>query len=125
MLNKVFLQGRLTAEPEKRYTQNQTPVTSFSVAVNRDYNTKECDFVNCVAWKSSADFVEKYFHKGDMIILVGRLQVRSYTDNNGNKRTATEVVVESNYFAGSKKSTEEAPGLFKEMLGEDDPEIPF
>lgn len=126
MLNHIVLQGRLTADPEKRYTQNQTPVTSFCLAVNRDYDKDKTDFINCVAWRNTADFVEKYFHKGNMMIVSGQLQIRSWTDKDGNKRTTPEVVVGNTYFGESKKSTEsEAPGVFKEMLGEDDPQLPF
>ena len=121
MLNKVHLQGRLTADPEKRMTNTGTPVTSFTLAVDRDYNREEVDFINCVAWRNSADFVEKYFHKGDMMILTGRLQIRSYTDKSGNKRTASEVVVDNTYFGGSKKTAESK----YEPLEEADDNLPF
>lgn len=121
MLNHIILQGRLTADPEKRMTSQGTPVTSFSLAVNRDYNKEETDFVNCVAWRNSADFVEKYFHKGDMMIVSGRLQIRNYTDKNGNKRTAAEVVCEQEYFGGAKKAQSEE---FETLEGADS-DLPF
>lgn len=121
MLNHIILQGRLTADPEKRMTSQGTPVTSFSLAVNRDYNKEETDFVNCVAWRNSADFVEKYFHKGDMMIVSGRLQIRNYTDKNGNKRTAAEVVCEQEYFGGAKKAQSEE---FEPLEGADS-DLPF
>lgn len=127
MLNHIILQGRLTSDPEKRVTPQGTPVTSFSLAVNRDYNKEETDFVNCVAWRNSADFVEKYFHKGDMMIVSGRLQIREYTDKAGNRRRTAEVVTDSNYFGGSKKTAQNAeftPGEFADLL-DTDSDIPF
>lgn len=108
MLNKIFLQGRLTRDPELRYTNSQIPVTSFSLAVDRDYSgrdggEKQTDFFDCVAWRSTAEFVQKYFAKGRAAVVVGSVQFRDWTDRNGNKRRSTEVVVESIYFADSKK----------------------
>lgn len=106
MLNKVILMGRLTADPEPRSTTSGTSVTSFTLAVNRDFKKdgqQETDFINCVAWKSTAEFICKYFQKGQQAAVDGSIQTRSYTDRDGNKRTAFEVVVENIYFAGSKK----------------------
>lgn len=105
MLNKVVLMGRLTADPEKRMTPSNTPVTSFTVAVERDYSKeKETDFINCVAWRSTADFVSKYFSKGSMIVVSGRLQVRKWQNKDGENRYSTEVIAESVYFGESKRT---------------------
>lgn len=107
MLNKAIIMGRLTKEPEIRYTQSQTAVTSFTLACDRDYGEnghKQTDFINCVAWRGTAEVVSKYFTKGSMAVVVGRIQVRDWQDNNGNKRQATEIVADSVYFGESKKS---------------------
>ena len=109
MLNHIALMGRLTREPELRYTQSQLPVASFTVAVDRDYSgrdggEKQTDFINCTAWRSTAEFIQKYFRKGSMIVVSGRLQIRQYTDKDNNKRTAAEVVADSVYFGESKNS---------------------
>ena len=106
-MNKVILLGRLTKDPETRYTQtNNTQVTSFSLAVNRRF-TKEgqpsADFINVIAWSKTAEFVSKYFKKGQQVSIVGRLQTRTWEDENGQKRYVTEVVAEEAYFADSKK----------------------
>ena len=93
MLNKIFLQGRLVADPELRHTQSGIPVASFRIAVDRDFKNqngeKEADFINIVAWRGTAEFVTRFFSKGRMIIVDGRLQVRDYTDRDGNRRYAT------------------------------------
>ena len=106
MLNKALLQGRFTADPELRQTANNISVTSFSLAVNRSFvrqgQERETDFINCVAWRNTAEFICKYFHKGSQAVVDGSIQTRSYTDRDGNKRTAFEVVVENIYFADSK-----------------------
>jgi len=101
--------GRLTRDPELRRTATGIAVTSFTVAVERDFSGKEntereTDFIDCVAWRQTGEFVSKYFAKGAMIAISGRLQVRSWTDKDGNKRRSAEVVTESVYFAGSKHS---------------------
>ena len=103
-MNKVILMGRLTRDPEVRYSQGATPVAvaRFSLAINRRFKREgepEADFIDCVAFGKSGEFVEKYWKKGQMVSVVGRLQVRSWTDNEGNKRRSTEVVVEETYFA--------------------------
>lgn len=102
MLNTIALQGTLVADPVIRYTQNQTPVTTFRLAVQRDYVPKgqerETDFIDCTAWRATAEFVSKHFLKGSKAIVEGRLQMREYTDKDGNKRTAYEVVCEHVYF---------------------------
>ena len=107
MLNKVFIMGRLTRDPELRRTQRGTPVTSFSLAVDRDFKSqggeKETDFIDVVAWSNTAEFVAKDFTKGRMAIVEGRLQLREYTDRDGNKRRAAEVVADNVYFGDSKR----------------------
>ena len=106
MLNKIFLMGRLTRDPELRRTQSGTAVTSFSLAVDRDFKgqdgEKETDFIDIVAWRGTAEFVSKYFTKGRMAIVEGRLQIRDYTDRDGNKRRVAEVVADNVYFGDSK-----------------------
>ena len=107
MLNKVIIMGRLGRDPEKRYTQNGTPVASFSLAVDRDFKDKASgekvtDWIDVVAWRQSAEFVSRYFTKGRLAVVEGRLQVRDYTDRQGNKRRATEVVADNVYFGDSK-----------------------
>lgn len=110
MLNKIFIMGRLTRDPELRRTQSGTPVTSFSLAVDRDYKSqsgeKETDFIDVVAWRATAEFVAKYFTKGRMAVVEGRLQMRDWTDKDGNKRVAAEVVADNVYFGDSKRDGE-------------------
>lgn len=108
MMNKVFLMGRLTGNPEFKTTPAGVPVATFGIACERDIKNKETgergvDFVNIVAWRGTAEFVSRYFTKGRMIVVVGRLQIRPYTNKDGDKRTATEVVAESLYFGDSKR----------------------
>lgn len=106
MLNSVIIMGRLTADPELRTTSNNTSVTSFTVAVDRNYKSgdeRQTDFINCVAWRQTADFVTRFFKKGQMIAVQGSLQVRNYEDKNGNKRTAYDVVADNVSFCGDKK----------------------
>lgn len=106
MLNHIVLMGRLTADPELRRTGNGTAVATFSLAVERDFSgngQKETDFIDCVAWRGTAEFISKYFSKGRMMAVSGRLQVRTWDGNNGIKHRATEVVVDSAYFADSPK----------------------
>ena len=108
MLNHITIMGRLTRDPELRYTQSQTPVASFTLAVDRDYSSRDSgerqtDFIDCVAWRSTAEFVSKYFQKGSMAVVSGRLQIRDWTDKEGNKRRNAEVVVDNVYFGESKK----------------------
>jgi single-strand DNA-binding protein len=106
MLNKALLQGRFTADPELKATKSGVSVTTFALAVNRSYQKdgkQETDFINCVAWRSTAEFVCKYFQKGMLAVVDGSIQTRSYTDKDENRRTAFEVVVDNIYFADSKK----------------------
>lgn len=106
MLNYVVLQGRLTRDVELRRTQSGTSVASFSLAVEQDYagqdGNRGVDFINCVAWKGTGEFIDKWFAKGDMILVSGRLSARTYNDKDGNKRTATEVVVGTANFCGKR-----------------------
>ncbi len=146
-MNVVCLLGRLTATPELKTTQSGVSVTSFSVAVDRTYQPKgserQTDFINCVAWRNTAEFLCRYFQKGQRIALQGSLQSRSYTDKNGNNRTVFEVVVDNAFFAESKGNAaprtdaqpmpsyaESAPAFstagandFEEIVGDDD--LPF
>lgn len=112
MLNRIILMGRLTRDPELRRTQSGTAVTSFSIACDRDFKSqsgeKETDFIDIVAWRGTAEFVSKYFTKGRMAIVEGRLQIRDWTDNNGGKRRSAEVVADNIYFGDSKRDS--APG---------------
>lgn len=108
MLNHAVIMGRLTRDPELRRTGNGTAVATFSLAVDRDFGSKangdkEVDFIDCVAWRGTAEFISKYFSKGRMMAVSGRLQTRSWDGNNGIKHRATEVVVDSAYFADSPK----------------------
>lgn len=127
MLNHIVIMGRLTAAPELRYTQQNTPVASFALAVDRDYQSggseKQTDFIPCVAWRQSAEFVSKYFTKGSMAVVSGRLQLRGWTDKDGNKRRTAEVVAESVYFGESKKRDASPDVPFEEIP--DDGELPF
>ena len=108
MLNKVILMGRLTRDPELRHTGSGTAVCSFTVAVDNGYgDNRSTDFINCVAWNKSAEFVEKYFTKGRMIIVVGRIQTRTWEGQDGKKNYVTEVVANEVSFGESKKNAEE------------------
>lgn len=136
MLNHIVLMGRFTRDPELRRTGNGTAVASFTLAVDRDYSSngeKEVDFIDIVAWKGTAEFVSKYFSKGRMAAVDGRLQIRQWTDKNGNKRYTAEVVANNVYFGDSKKNegtvstgyvTTVASTDFS-MLDEDDSDLPF
>ena len=147
MLNKIILMGRLTRDPELRRTQSGTAVTSFSLAVDRDFKSqsgeKETDFIDIVAWRNTAEFVNKYFSKGRMAVVEGRLQIRDWTDRDGGKRRSAEVIADNVYFGDSKRdsadggyapaysapSRSSAPMMgghsdFAE-IGEEDGELPF
>lgn len=108
MLNHIVLMGRLVKDPELRHTQSGVAVASFRLAVDRDFanqqtGEREADFIDIVAWRGTGEFVSKYFAKGRMAVVAGRLQMRNWTDNNGQKRTSAEVVAENVYFGESKK----------------------
>ena len=111
MLNKIFIMGRLTRDPELRHTQTGTAVASFTLAVDRDFKDRSTgergtDFINVVAWRQTGEFVSRYFTKGRMAVVEGRLQMRDWTDKDGNKRTAAEVVADNVYFGDSKRDGE-------------------
>ena len=111
MLNHITILGRLTRDPELRRTGSGVAVASFTVAVDRDFGgrdggEKETDFIDCVAWRQTGEFVSKYFTKGSMIVVSGRLQIRPWTDKDGNKRRTAEVVADNCYFGESKRSSE-------------------
>ena len=117
MLNHIAIMGRLTRDPELRYTANQTPVTSFTLAVDRDYSNKESgekqtDFIDCVAWRSTADFINKYFAKGSMAVVSGRLQIRDWVDKDNNKRRSAEIIVDNIYFGDSKRRDQDASAVY-------------
>ena len=111
MLNHITIMGRLTREPELRRTGSGIAVASFTVAVDRDFSgrdggERETDFIDCVAWRQTGEFVSKYFTKGSMIVVSGRLQIRNWTDKDGNKRRSAEVVADNCYFGESKRNSE-------------------
>lgn len=134
--NKVILMGRICADPELKQTTSGVPVTSFSLAVDRKGKTgedKQCDFISVVAWRQTAEFICKYFKKGSAILVCGELQTRSWTDNNGNKKFATEVVAGEVTFCESKKETNGnyTPDAYKTTSApnfeelKDDADLPF
>ena len=153
MLNHIVLMGRLTRDPELRYTGSNVPVASVRIAVDRDFGRgeggeRQTDFIDVVAWRQTGEFVSKYFTKGSMIVVSGRLQMRDWTDRDGNKRTSAEVVADNVYFGDSKRrddggesarssyaprtpsqeSFERASGAARnsfEDLSDDDGELPF
>lgn len=111
MLNHIVVMGRLTRDPELRRTGSGIAVTSFTVAVDRDFSNKESgeretDFIDCVAWRQTGEFVSKYFTKGRVAVVSGRLQIRPWTDKEGNKRTSAEIVADNVYFGSSKRDSE-------------------
>ena len=143
-LNHISIMGRLVREPELRRTNSGIAVTSFTIAVDRDFGKsengeKETDFIDCTAWKNTAEFVSKYFTKGRMAIVAGRLQIRKWTDKDGNKRSSADVVADNVYFGDSKSSTQDgnqangytapansfAPASDFAMINDLDAELPF
>ena len=142
MLNHITIMGRLTKDPELRRTGSGVAVTSFTVAVDRDFKSNgetETDFIDCVAWRQTGEFVHQYFAKGRMAVVSGRLQIRSWTDKDGNKRRIAEIVADNVYFGDSKKETTaggfdatsnayantSAPASDFAMLDDDDFKLPF
>ena len=149
MLNHIVIMGRLTRDPELRRTGSGVAVTSFTVAVDRDFGgreggERETDFIDCVAWRQTGEFVSKYFTKGRMAVVSGRLQIRSWTDKDGNKRRTAEVVADNVYFGDSKRDGDSgsfggntyAPAEYSApaasnpasdftMLDDDDASLPF
>ena len=125
-LNRIDIQGRLTKDVELRYTRNEKPVASFTLAVDRDGKDTGTDFINCVAWNGTATFIDKYFSKGDAAIVSGRLQMRNWEDRDGNKRISAEVVVSEIYFGGKKTQGENSPAPVAYTNMKDvDGELPF
>ena len=148
MLNRIILMGRLTRDPELRHTQTGTAVASFSLAVDRDFRNRDSgekgvDFIDVVAWRNTAEFVSKYFTKGRMAVVEGRLQIRDWTDREGGKRRSAEVVADNIYFGDSKRDGETGGASFSRPaapagygmppvggdqfaeLADDDGELPF
>ena len=131
MINNVIIMGRFVSTPELKYTSSQTEVTSFTLAVERSYarqgEQRQTDFINCVAWRKTAEFITKYFQKGSMVAVTGSIQTRNYEDKNGNKRTAVEVLVDRASFCGleSRNGNNNQPQYndFEEISGDDD--LPF
>lgn len=121
MLNHIVLMGRLTRDPELRYTAGGLAVASFTLAVDRDYTgqggERETDFIDIVAWRGSAEFVRKYFSKGRMAVVSGRLQIRSWNDKEGNKRRSAEIVADSIYFGDSKRENTDSSGSYAPACG--------
>lgn len=149
-LNSITIMGRLTADPQLRRTGTGVAVTSFTLAVDRDFSSKEngekeTDFIDCVAWRNTGEFVAKHFTKGRMAVASGRLQIRSWTDKEGNKRRTAEVIADNVYFADSKRddqggntygsapaggygggyNTPAAPASDFAMMEDDDSQLPF
>lgn len=131
MLNHITIMGRLAQDPELRRTGGGVSVTSFTVAVDRDRaaqgQERDTDFIDCVAWRAGAEFVSRYFSKGSMIVVSGRLQTRSWTDKDGKKRRSTEIMAEDCYFGESKRS-DRAPAYTENAypeLDEDDAQLPY
>ena len=132
MLNHITIMGRLVRDPELRRTGSGVAVTSFTVAVDRDFannGEKETDFIDCVAWRQTGEFVSKYFMKGSMIVVSGRLQIRSWTDKDGNKRRTAEVVADNVYFCGKKEESGHAdvsvPVQDYAEMTDEDANLPF
>ena len=145
MLNHIVIMGRLTRDPEYRTTGSGLSVCNFSVACDRDFSgqsgDKETDFIDCVAWRKTAEFVTKYMRKGSMVVVSGRLQIRGWTDKDGNKRRTAEVVADNAYFAESKRSADSSPAASPSpsystpavvpdaadfaLLDDVDPQLPF
>jgi len=123
MLNHIIIMGRLTAEPDLRKTPTGKSVTTFTVAVNRDINYTEADFISCVAWEKTAEFVKDHFTKGEMICVSGRLKSRQY-EKDGQKRTVWEIVAERIYFGGGKRENAPEEATLTELDG-DDGDLPF
>ena len=127
-MNFVILLGRLTADAELKYTTNNTPVTTFNLAVERRYQKdgqRQADFINCVAWRNTAEFISKYFKKGDPITIQGEIQTRKYTDKDGNNRVAVEVIVNDARFvpAKSNNTNDNTPPAFSNSNNDDFTEI--
>ncbi len=137
MLNHITIMGRMTRDPELRRTGSGVAVASFTLAVDRDFSgkdggEKETDFIDCVAWRSTGEFVSKYFNKGSMAVVSGRLQIRSWTDKDGNKRRTAEVIADNVYFGDSKKSESNtggyatsAPAQDFATIDDEDAQLPF
>lgn len=120
MLNRIIIMGRLTAAPELKTTQSGLSVVSFTVACERDFGSgeKQTDFIDCTAWRGTAEFVAKYFRKGSMIVVSGRLQSRKWEDRDGNKRTSWEIQADSVYFGESKRDEASSPAEGRRDVGD-------
>lgn len=125
MLNYIVIMGRMTRDPELRYTRNNTPIANFTLACDRDLGDKQTDFIDCVAWRKTGEFVNNYFRKGSMAVVVGRLQIRDWQDKDGNKRKTAEIVCDNVYFGEAKRDSapQQKPGFVE--IGDEDGELPF
>lgn len=124
MLNNITIAGRLTRDPELRYTKSETPVATFTIACDRDFGDHETDFVDCVAWRNTAEFVSKYFTQGTLAIVKGRLESQKWQDRDGKNRTSWNVVADTVYFGESKRRETHASPQMTE-LDDDDSDLPF
>lgn len=135
MINNVTLMGRLTAAPELRITQSGKSVTAFSIAVSRQYDKEKTDFIECVAWNKTAEFIERYFSKGDMIAVTGRIETDTYKDKDGNNRKSFKIIVNEVSFCGGKSENSantakqnnnfaDVSDDFEEIVDDDD-DLPF
>ena len=131
MLNKAILNGRLTSAPELKQTNSGKSVCGFTIAVGRNRDREKTDFIPIVAWGKTAEFVNQWFGKGDLITIVGRIEVRNYEDKNGNKRTATEIIAEEVLFGGSKSTGQGSENAAQrnlaglEEVDDDGADLPF
>ena len=129
MLNRVVLMGRLTADPVLRHTQTNTAVSTFTLAVNRSFaakdGTREADFFDIVCWRNTAEFVSKYFNKGDMIIIEGSIRVDNYTDKDGNKRKDTKVIINNTQFCGSQRNSTQTLNIEADSEQPSEDDLPF
>ena len=121
MLNRITLMGRLTRDPELRHTATDKAVANFTLAVERDFYRKQTDFIECVAWGNTAEFAYKYFKKGQIAAVSGRLQIRDWTDKDNNKRKAAEIIIDNIYFGGDKEKKETT--IYD--VDDNDGELPF
>ena len=136
MLNHIVIMGRMTRDPELRRTGSGIAVTGFTLAVDRDFSNKESgeketDFIDCIAWRNTGEFVAKYFKKGSMTVVSGKLQIRTWTDKDGNKRRSAEVIADNVYFGEAKKSESystgepSGPAQDYEIIEDEDGKLPF
>jgi single-strand DNA-binding protein len=125
MLNKIIIMGRIVRDPDLRYTQNQKPVVSFTLAVDRDGQEKQTDFIDCVAWNKTAEFVDQWFSKGQMAVVEGRLQIRDWIDRDGDKRRSAEVLCDRVFFGEAKKKDGQKAESKLQEIDDTEGHLPF